>query len=331
MELFIKNERRHYNTMISIGLCSHQGANYLDEQLESITNQNLLPMEVVICDDASSDSTIKIIINLSKSASCPYRLYQNEKCLGTLRNFSKVISLCKADYIDLCDQDDVWLPDKLRLSLQAMKEAEEKFGSQVPLLVHTDLAVIDADGETIAPSFIKLRRLKPRDDNPLPRLLAQNFVTGSTVLINRSLAEAALPIPKEAMMHDWWLALVAAATGKIVYIDRPTVLYRQHETNVIGAGGFFTLENLKRLSDIKSRERELVASIKQASALKDHLEQRTDYQVPVLLLDFLDGMTLGGLGAVKTVNRCGVGKHGLIRNTFYKLLLLKGGYIKYLK
>jgi glycosyltransferase involved in cell wall biosynthesis len=317
--------------MISIGLCSHQGANYLYEQLESITNQNLLPMEVVICDDASSDLTIKIIKNFSKRASCSYRLYQNEKCLGTLQNFSKVISLCKADYIALCDQDDIWLSDKLAITFQAMKEAEEKFGSLLPLLIHTDLAIIDAGGKVIASSFMRLRRLRPRDDEPLPKLLAQNFVTGSTVLINRPLAEAALPIPEEAMMHDWWLALVAAATGKIIYIDRPKVLYRQHETNVIGAGGFFSLESLKRLSDVESREKELAASIKQAIALKDHLKQRTDYQVPAPLLDFLNGVTLGGLKAIKTVKRCGVGKHGLIRNTFYKLLLLKGGYLEYLK
>ena len=328
---FIGGQMRNsfYNNSISLAMCTCDGSNYLNEQLDSISNQSKLTAELVVFDDVSADSTVALIKNFTKIAPFPVKLFRNKRRLGTVQNFSQAIRVCKSDYIALCDQDDIWLPNKLELSLKAMKEAEEEYGSQLPLLVHTDLAVIDAGGKKIAPSFIKLRRINPYDDKPLPRLLAQNFVTGNTVLINRPLAEAALPIPEEAMMHDWWLALVAAAAGKIIFVEEPTVLYRQHRTNVIGAGGFFTMENIRRLVDFKKMEKEVAGSLKQAKALKQHLEEKR-LEPPLWFSDFLSRITGGGMEALRTTRRNRVYKQGFIRDTIYKILLLKGGYLKYL-
>ena len=314
---------------MSIALCTCEGALFLEQQLDSLKKQSVELLELVISDDASTDKTVAIIKACSKTVPFTIRFYQNEKRLGAVKNYSQAIRVCKSDYIALCDQDDIWLPNKLELTLKAMKEAEAEFGRHLPLLVHTDLAVIDAGGKKIAPSFIKLRRINPYDDKPLPRLLAQNFVTGNTVLINRPLAEAALPIPEEAMMHDWWLALVAAAAGKILFIEEPTVLYRQHRTNVIGAGGFFTMENIRRLVDFKKMEKEVAGSLKQAKALKQHLEEKR-LEPPLWFSDFLSRITGGGMEALRTTRRNRVYKQGFIRDTIYKILLLKGGYLKYL-
>jgi len=296
----------------------------------SIAAQSYLPHELVISDEASTDSTVEIIKSFTGIAPFTVHLYQNREKKDVVVNYSDTISRCKGDYVALCDQDDLWLPDKLASSLLKINEAEKTYGTIKPLLLHTDLIVIDISGTIIAPSFMKLRQIKPIQEDSLRTLLVQNYVTGSTVLINRPLMEAALPIPEEAVMHDWWLALVAAAAGEIIFIDQLTVLYRQHEANVVGASGFYTLNNIKKIADLKAREKELAAAIMQAIALKGHLEKINYSQIPRWLPDFLCGIKLGGIKATEASNKYGVRKQGLIRNILYKLMLLKAGYIKYL-
>jgi glycosyltransferase involved in cell wall biosynthesis len=315
---------------ISVAMCTFEGSKFLEKQLESIAKQSIRPEELIICDDGSTDSTHAIVEGFSQRGFFPTKLFRNEVRLRVVQNFTQAISLCASNYIALSDQDDIWLPNRLELTLQAMKEAEKEFGTALPLIVHSDLSVIDAGGKTIAPSFMSLRRIKHYEDVPLPNLMMQNFVTGSTILINRSLAEVALPIPAEALMHDWWLALIAAAVGKIVFIDHPTVLYRQHEANVVGADGFITIKNIKRIVNIEARERELAATVNQIIALKEHLEKRSYTETPIWLPDFLSEIKLSGIKALKAANKYGVRKQGFIRNTFFKLMLLKGGYLKYL-
>jgi len=130
-----------------------------------------------------------------------------------------------------------------------MRQMEGRYGSRTPLLVHSDLAVCDANMRLIAPSLWKFQRLNPQVDD-FSRLLVQNNVTGCTVLINRALADLAFPIPREAVMHDWWLALVASAAGKIGFVPRPLVRYRQHGANQIGAVSGSFLGAIRRLKRI---------------------------------------------------------------------------------
>jgi glycosyltransferase involved in cell wall biosynthesis len=316
---------------ISIALCTYNGLPFLSEQLKSIAGQTILPLELIVLDDASTDLTVQEICEFSKQAPFTVTLYENKERLGPIQNFSQAINACQGHYIALCDQDDFWLPNRLELTFQAMKVAEEKFGSHVPLLVHTDLAVVDAAGKSIAPSFMNLSRIRHCAEKPLSKLIAQNFVTGNTILINRPLAKAALPIPAEAAMHDWWLALVAAAVGRIIFIDQPTVLYRQHKTNLIGAGGFFTLRNMKRLLDINNMNKELAATLKQAAALNNILAKKNDCTIPAWLPDLLEEIMQNRLQAVKATARYGVKKQGFIRNIIFKILLFMGGYLTYLR
>ena len=104
----------------------------------------------------------------------------------------------------------------------------------MPVLAHTDLVVVDENLHTIAPSFWSYSNLNPYCGSRLNRLLIQNVVTGSATMINRALARLASPIPQGAVLHDWWLALVASALGRIEAIPEKTVLYRQHGRNCAG-------------------------------------------------------------------------------------------------
>jgi hypothetical protein len=140
-----------------------------------------------------------------------------------------------AAYLGFVDQDDVWVPEKLERQLAAMREAERLHGDTTPILVHSDLSVVDSALRPVAPSFRAYARLGALEA-PLPERVAHNVVTGCTVLVNRALREAAGPIP-DGVMHDAWLACVATAVGRTVYLPQPLVAYRQHGANAIGARG----------------------------------------------------------------------------------------------
>jgi hypothetical protein len=120
-----------------------------------------------------------------------------------------------AKYFMFCDQDDVWNQDKVELTLQKMYEMEKLY-KNTPILVHTDLEVVDENLHTINPSFMKLQNLDEKK-NRLNNLLIQNTITGCTVMINRDLAKLCLPMSSNAIVHDWWVGLVAGYFGKIVY------------------------------------------------------------------------------------------------------------------
>ncbi len=119
-----------------------------------------------------------------------------------------------------------------------IKAAEEELGSGAPILAHTDLVVVDENLQAIAPSFWSYSNLNPYCGSRLNRLLIQNVVTGSATMVNGALARLASPIPQEAVLHDWWLALIASALGRIEAIPERTVLYRQHGRNCLGATSY---------------------------------------------------------------------------------------------
>lgn len=313
---------------ISVALCTYNGESFLREQLKSVTAQTVRPCEIVVCDDHSSDSTCTIVDNFKKKSHCPVSIYQSEDRLGVVGNYSKALGLCRGDYVALCDQDDIWLPDKLSFLLDAMRKAEQKYGKNIPVLVHSDLKVIDEKGSLLAHSFLKMQKLKHLDVHPLWGLLVQNFVTGCTVLVNRPLLAAALPIPQAAVMHDWWLALVAAALGIIVFVPEPTVLYRQHSKNVVGARRFYSGKNLGRVLRLKEIDNDIAKALAQAFALNERLNALGQKNEDLARL--LQGMFSGGIGALKAVREKKIAKQGSLRNLLFYLLLTKAGYKRFL-
>ncbi len=315
---------------ISIALCTFNGAEYLLEQLESIAAQSLQPGEVVISDDRSDDNTITIAERFRTKADFPVRIIKNRTRLGVVNNFAQAIEQCENDYIALCDQDDLWLPDRLAISYRVMKEAEAVAGRANPLLVHSDLMVGNSGGRVIAPSFRKKNNLIFAAEDPLKNLLVQNFVTGCTVLINRALAETALPFPAEARLHDWWLALVAAVQGRIISIPEATVIYRQHPQNVIGSKAYYSLHSLRRVTNIAELEKDIAATLNQALVFRKRLKDNPDCKEPEYMQLFLDAALKNGWKTACTALHNGIGKYPALRNLIFLLLLSKGGYRYYL-
>lgn len=220
---------------VDIVLATYQGATYLREQIESILAQDYADWRLLIRDDASTDDTLAIV--QAYAAAHPGRievLGGERKRLGLTGNFSALLSETTAPYVMCCDQDDVWLPHKISVTLGGMREMEKQCGAEVPLLVHTDAHIVDKALNLIAPSFVRHHQLNP-EHNGLNRILVQNTVQGCAAMMNRPLLRYALPLPPVVRMHDMWLALVASGLGEIGYIDQPTLRYRQHATNAVGA------------------------------------------------------------------------------------------------
>jgi glycosyltransferase involved in cell wall biosynthesis len=263
------------STTIEILLATYNGDRYLRKQLDSIVSQTDSDWRLIFRDDCSSDNTPAIIADYA--ARDPERILQldnGRQNLGARGNFAALLEASTAEYIMLADQDDVWLPHKIAVTRQKMKEMEQRYGSDTPLMVFTNQAVVDeSDSRVLSDSVWRYQRLNPRMVSRLNRLLLHNIVTGSTMMLNRPLCSLALPVPVAAYMHDWWITLVAATFGRIDYLVEPTMRYRQHVSNVVGAEQWSLpreicryLSPSRRLERIDTRERLLSKYRAQASA-----------------------------------------------------------------
>ncbi len=317
---------------LSVAMCTYNGALHLDEQLNSIIQQTLLPDELVVCDDQSEDETVGMLRRFTERAPFPVRIYINSKRLGPKKNFEQAIRNCRGKYIALSDQDDVWLPHKLKHTLSVLKMGENRYGVDVPLLVHTDLYVVDKYGMLLNSSFMQLQHIRHVDQNPLRTLLVQNFVTGCTTVMNRVLVEKSQPFPDVILMHDWWVALIAASIGKILFIPTPTISYRQHAANVVGAKGLISLKNLYRFFDKKKLNQELVACFEQGIVLEQHLiniygsSRSYENRTGDLLKIFEAISNKGGFSALRKALSIKICKQGLMRNLAFYWILLRGKY-----
>lgn len=222
-----------------IMMATYNGGKFIEEQLASLRSQSYTNWRLWVRDDGSNDGTVEIIRRFSAQEERVRLLEPDGIRKGAGGSFSSLLARfsLESGYLMFCDQDDVWLPNKIEITLAKMQEMEARFGMEMPLLVHTDLAVADSELNILAPSFWHYQGLSA-NVNGLHRLLVQNNVTGCTVMVNQSLATLADPAPSQAIMHDWWLAMVAAAFGKVGYVSQPTMLYRQHGANDIGANKY---------------------------------------------------------------------------------------------
>lgn len=223
--------------LVDILVATYNGERFLKEQLTSLLQQDHPHIHIYIRDDSSTDHTKELINQYVVSFPDKITVIPNHTNLGIKGNFSELLENSNANYVMFSDQDDIWMTNKVRISLEKMKQLEKKFPLGTPLLIHSDLKVVNADLSVKYESFWHYAGLNPKAKK-LNQLLVQNNVTGCTMLLNRSLANLCLPIPKETLMHDWWITLVASAFGQIDYVNEATILYRQHATNDTGAKSY---------------------------------------------------------------------------------------------
>ncbi len=223
---------------VDVLLATYNGGRFIREQLDSIVAQTHREWRLLVRDDGSSDDTVDILLEYERRLRGKLVLIEDELGrLGASQNFGRLLELSTGPYVAFADQDDIWMPYKLSRMLESAKAVEGQYGVKHPILVHSDLKVVDEGGRLIAESFWKYQALRPNVCD-WRRFIVQNVVTGCATLINAALRDLATPIPKEAIMHDWWVALVAARFGVIAHVPQSTVEYRQHAGNNTGAKGW---------------------------------------------------------------------------------------------
>jgi len=221
---------------VHILLSTHNGADWLEAQLDSLLQQTWQDWVLLIRDDASSDGTAELL--QAWQAQWPHKVASlecSQTRLGSTASFSTLVMRSQADYLLFCDQDDIWLPQKIERLMQRMQRLEAQYNARTPLLVHADMTVVDAQRRVLADSFWQQRHFKLAQSRQA--YLLQNTVSGCATLFNRAAALAAFPAPAQAMQHDRWLALVCAWQGQVVAVPQVLVLYRQHANNTLGAAG----------------------------------------------------------------------------------------------
>lgn len=247
-------------------LACYNGRSYLDAQIRSVVSQSEADWQLLMRDDGSFDGT-NAILRAWAQRDARIRLLADHKATGgAMTNFRLLAAAATAPYVMFCDQDDVWHPDKLQKTQRKMRAMERQFGTDTPILVHSDLRVVDQDGREIAPSMAGYQKLDLMRTS-FCQLLSQNVVTGCTVMANRALMDLAGPWPDQAVMHDWYLALVAACFGKIGLVEEATIDYRQHGHNQVGSKNAASAQYVaKRATETKKSRQVLLDTYAQAGA-----------------------------------------------------------------
>lgn len=251
---------------VSVAMCTHNGAQYVTEQLRSILHQTLPAEQVVVSDDASSDATVQTVRDVfarfraEHNGSAPtLTLILNKEPLGVTANFEQATLACTGNLIALSDQDDVWVSERLERMVA-------QFTAQPDLtLLHSDARLVDGEGNPLggnlseAIGFSVWERRKIHDGAALDVLLRRNVVTGATTVFRRSLLDAAVPFPT-AWVHDEWLAIIAAITGRVDFLPEKLTDYRQHASNQIGAAKLTLGDKVGRLREPRAvRNQRLLA------------------------------------------------------------------------
>lgn len=216
-------------------MCTYNGERFVVDQVRSILDQSIKVDEIIVSDDASSDATLDRVrqVFADFSGQAPELKTLTGERLGIVRNFSRAIAACTGDIIFLCDQDDVWLPNKVETIVSVFEKQPEA------LLVCSDARLVDDELHDLGKSQFQMVRMTEgfrrslEGDSEFEILLRRNVVTGATAAFRRELLDSALPFV-DGWLHDEWLAILAAARGGLRVISTPLVLYRQHGANQCG-------------------------------------------------------------------------------------------------
>jgi len=260
--------------VISVVLCTRNGAEYVGQQVQSILEQQPGPGEIVLGDDASTDGTVAIVESLvdehrATGGGVDLVVLRHDPPLGVVANFADALAHARGELIALSDQDDVWHPGKLAAA-QAAFDADPSL-----LLLHTDARLVDAGGAPVGLTVLEALEATAGERAGLERgdafaaLLRRNLVTGATAVLRRELLTMAKPFPS-GWVHDEWLAMIAAAVGTVRLLPEPLIDYRQHGANQIGARRPTAADRWAKLRE--PREPRASALVDRTSALISALE-----------------------------------------------------------
>ncbi|MDO4623501.1 MAG: glycosyltransferase family 2 protein [Eubacteriales bacterium] len=299
--------------MVDILLASYNGERFIREQLDSLLNQTEKGIRIIVRDDGSTDGTGNILEEYRLRHADKIELVGDRSASGSpARNFMELLKYSKSEYIMFCDQDDVWDPEKVHKMLVRMQAEEKRCrdGAE-PILVFSDYEVVDAN----------LKPLPIREDSlqvakyyhTFNRLLVQNYVTGCTMMINRTAALLAGEYDSRMLMHDWWIALYVSAMGTVVHMPEKLMKYRQHGRNDVGATDVRSMKyRLKKLADRKvSRSKDTYYA--QAELLKERYTDALPERIQRTLDEFLKIRTLAKPARMKALVAGGYLKSDLVR------------------
>lgn len=294
---------------VQILMAVYNGEEYLSAQIDSILGQTFEDWELLISDDGSTDGSLGVIRHYCSCDPRVHLVLDGERFGCAKKHFMALLRLASSRYVMTCDQDDVWDSDKVELTFTEMQRRED---TGKPVLVCTDLRVVDRELNELSPSFLTYSGM---DASKLDMgyFLASCLVTGCTMMVNQPLLSLLQrPVDEDRIvMHDWWASLVAAAMGEVAHIDRATISYRQHGDNSVGAEHFTVSSALAALDQKRETERGALA---QASELKrlfpDLLTAEQSAQVDA----FLAVEKAAPISRIGLLSKAGVWRHGFLRN-----------------
>lgn len=261
---------------VSIVLCTYNGQRFLQAQVASLLKQERLPDEIVIGDDASSDSTLEILgreLAQAEAMGVSIKLISRATNVGIVENFSDTLAQAKGDVIFLCDQDDIWHPKKIATIV-------EKFSSNPELmLVSSDARLVDDEGDLLGRSLFEVLALKGWEVSSLLSrrgfdvLLRRSIVTGATAAFSRKLLKIGLPVGG-GWLHDEWLAIMASISGQVQMLDVALIDYRQHDKNQVGMQIRSMADKWKGL--VRPRAVQFDKELQRIDALQKHLRMLAD-------------------------------------------------------
>ncbi len=315
---------------LAILLSTYNGEKFLLEQLNSLENQSYKNFTLYIRDDGSCDSTRNILEEFISQSSLRIVLLDADTNSGVIKSFEILLLFSMQNkshlYFMFCDQDDVWLQEKVAMSYKKIKILQEQQKSKKSILVYTDLQVVDENLHILSDSFWKHFHLNPAK-NCINSLAMQCNITGCTMIFNRELAQLSLPFVKESIMHDHWIGLVASAFGEIDYLTNSTIAYRQHASNVSGGAPKFNLSYISKKA-LKYFQKDefhevLGRQILQAKAFlhayeTDLAQENRDILNAIIALE-----NASKIQRIKLLMRYKLYKHGFIRNIGLILWLIK--------
>ncbi len=258
---------------VEIVLAAYQGEHFIREQVDSILKQSDSRWHLTVSDDGSTDQTLQILDEYAARYPGKISRYRAPQRFGCARDhFFHLMRQVNAPLMMFSDQDDTWYPDKVKRMLEAAEDAQGD--ANTPLLVFSDQTPTDASLHPLAPSLMRYQQ-QAIEGFDYRSILMQNVVTGGAMMINRALAELGGQCvrPLDVIMHDWWLAAVAARFGHIIYIDEPLGTYRQHGKNSVGAKDVGSVRHvMEKLSHLKTLRETILQKKQQAQVFLDTYE-----------------------------------------------------------